>query len=122
MALERGNVFQMRHNHSKKKPTDEEKTKQAVHPIVRRRRLLWLSIMLLFIGWTLVQLLVQKNEMWDLEDHLQAKEAELKTVQSKTDVLKKEIKQLHNDEYLLEQAHKMGYREENEALYKVEEN
>lgn len=94
-------------------------TRSKLHPVARRRRLLWLAIMVCLIGWSLVQLVIQQFRIWDKEAELAKQQTELVAVQGETKSLHDVITKLHDPAYLNELAHKMGYAKPNEELYTV---
>lgn len=103
-----------------RKEPRKKPTQSSLHPAVRRRRLIWLIIMICFICWTIVELTIQQQRIWAKEKELVEKQQELKQVMAEIDVLKEEIKQLHNEDYLLELAHKMGYSKPGEEVYTIQ--
>ncbi|SHF08454.1 Cell division protein FtsB [Seinonella peptonophila] len=90
-----------------------------LHPLVKRRRIFWLSIMSLFVIWFLFELTVQQIRIWDQEEKLLAKQGELRVVQAETKQLKDQVRDLHSPQYLLELAHRLGYSKQGEQNYKV---
>lgn len=92
-----------------------------LHPGVRRRRLTWLTIMSLFILWAIVQISYQQWRIWEKEEQLAAKQATLKELKQETKSLQKEIQLLHDENYLLELAHKYGYGKKGEKTYQLNE-
>ncbi|MFC7443350.1 FtsB family cell division protein [Laceyella putida] len=101
------------------KEKGQEARKQPLHPLVRRRRKIWLGMMVVIFCWCIVELIVQQNRIWDKEEELAAKQRELAGVQQKTAKLNAEIKKLHRKDYLLELAHKMGYSKPGEQNYSL---
>jgi len=90
----------------------EQRRKESpapLHPKVRRRRLIWLSIMVLVCTWSLVELIIQQNRIWEKEELLVARKMELNAEQAKTSRLREEIKKLNDEKYLLELARQKGY-------------
>ncbi|MBA4495809.1 septum formation initiator family protein [Paenactinomyces guangxiensis] len=113
---------QSRSSPSSKQVKKSRQPRNQLHPSVRRRRLLWLGGMILFICWAVVQLVVQEWRIWKKEDQLTAKQEELKIVQAETKELETVIKKLRDEDYLLELAHKLGYSKPDEEVYTTREN
>jgi cell division protein DivIC len=112
------NILQFRRtSQDMKRPKSRERKHGPLHPIVRRRRLVWLGVMVLFFCWTVVELIVQQTHIWDREKILAARKMELADGQRHTKELKEEIKRLHDEKYLLELAHKMGFGKPGEEVY-----
>lgn len=104
----------------KEEQEPRKKTRQSsLHPAVRRRRLVWFVVMVCFICWTIVELIIQQQRIWTKEKELAAKQQKLKEVTAETNLLREEIKQLYNKDYLLELAHKMGYSKPGEEVYTI---
>lgn len=103
-------------------PIDEEKKgKRAVHPAVRRRRLLWFGGMVVFVLWFLVSVVIQQFRIWNHQDTLAAKKHQIQMAEQKTAQLKESMKKLQKEDYLFELAHKLGYSYPDEENYEVQE-
>lgn len=100
----------------KSRPQTGSKAK-TLHPLVRRRRLFWLCLMVLFFIWFVVELIVQQMAIWEREERLLSKQNELQIAQAETKSLQSDMKMLRSPDYLLELAHKMGYSKDNEENY-----
>ncbi len=112
------NILQFRRtSQESEKPKVRERKQRSLHPVVRRRRLIWLGAMVLFFCWAIVELIVQQVHIWDREKILAERKAELADGQRHTKELKDEIKKLHDEKYLLELAHKMGFGKPGEEVY-----
>lgn len=110
-----GDIRRMpRKNRSSTKPKA-----QTLHPLVRRRRLFWLCLMVLFLIWFAVELIVQQMAIWEREERLLSKQNELQVAQAETKSLQSDMKMLRSPDYLLELAHKMGYSKDNEENYRL---
>lgn len=101
-----------------------EKTvrKPKLHPSVRRRRLIWLVGMVLFVSWACIQMIIQQFHIWDQQEQLTLKQEELVVVQKETVGLKETIQKLKNEDYLLELAHRLGYSKPGEQNYIIKDN
>jgi cell division protein DivIC len=80
-----------------------------LHPKVRRRRLIWLSIMVLVCTWSLIELIIQQNRIWEKEELLAVRKTELNAEQAKMGKLREEINKLNDEKYLLELARQKGF-------------
>jgi cell division protein FtsB len=80
-----------------------------LHPKVKRRRLIWLVLMVLFFGWCIIQLVMQEIEISQKEELLHKRQQELATMESKSKKLEKDVKRYQDKDYMMEQAHKHGY-------------
>jgi len=109
--------FRRTPNNAHEKAKDSRK--QPLHPAVRRRRLIWLAIMVCFLCWTVVELMIQQQRIWAKEQELASKQRVLKQTMAETKRLREEIRRLHNEDYLLELAHKMGYSKPGEEVYSI---
>jgi cell division protein FtsB len=112
--------FRRLHRDTNHKQKPNEPNRKPLHPAVRRRRLIWLGVMVIVLVWTVVELIVQQNRIWDKEKELAVRKMELATAKEQTKQLKEEIKKLHDESYLLELAHKMGYGKPGEEIYSTE--
>src|SRR5688572_5558415 len=90
----------------KNEPTN---IKQKLHPATRRRRFTWLAIMVFVFSWAIVQIAIQQFRIWDKQEVLVQKKQELSIAQQQTGQLKEKVKQLNDENYLMELAHKLGY-------------
>ncbi|MGA8943828.1 MAG: septum formation initiator family protein [Thermoactinomyces sp.] len=97
------------------------KSARPLHPAVRRRRLVWLVIVVVFTCWAVVQSFVQQMRVWEQEKELAAKQEQLAQIQMKQKELKQEVQKLKSEDYMLELAHKMGYGKPGEELYTIKE-
>ncbi|RAL23184.1 FtsB family cell division protein [Thermoflavimicrobium daqui] len=94
--------------------------KQTLHPAARRRRMIWLGLMVFILSWAGVQLVIQQFRIWNKEEVLIQKQKELVVVKQQTNQLKKEVQQLNDTNFLLELAHKLGYIKPGEQNYETE--
>jgi cell division protein FtsB len=113
----RDNILTFKRKVAKEKGHEERK--QPLHPAVRRRRMIWLGVMVTIFCWCVVELIIQQNRIWDKEEALAAKRQELAEAKRKTAHINAEIKKLHRKDYLLELAHKMGYSKPGEQIYSL---
>ncbi|GAA5345747.1 cell division protein FtsB [Planifilum fimeticola] len=88
---------------------------------VRRRRLIWLIVMIAFFGWFLSEFVTQTGRISAREAELKEKKAELTALKKEQKALREEIKRLHDEEYLKELARKYGYQEPGEEIYTLPE-
>jgi cell division protein FtsB len=92
-----------------------------LHPKVKRRRVTWLVLMVLFVCWCLTQLVMQEIKISKKEELLHKRQQELATTEAMTKKLTKDVKRYQDKDYLMEQAHKHGYGKRGEKNMKVEE-
>lgn len=83
---------------------DKGVRKAPLSPAVRRRRLLWLAIMVAFFAWTFVEVVFQSGQIAKKNEELAEVKSQVKVLQEEQQVLQGEIKKLHNEEYMLELA------------------
>lgn len=102
------------------KPQSSSKPARPLHPAVRRRRMIWLVIVVVFTCWAIVQSFIQQLRVWEQEKELAAKQDQLAQVQMKQKELQQENQKLKSEDYMLELAHKMGYGKPGEELYSIE--
>ncbi|WP_164491564.1 FtsB family cell division protein [Staphylospora marina] len=106
----------------KDRKVGNRKPRPALHPSVRRRRLLWLAVMAIVSIYTLYGWITQQNRIWEKEQQLAAKKQQLASMQETNRLLQEEIRRLKTDEnYLLELAHSMGYGKPGEEIYTIRE-
>jgi cell division protein FtsB len=91
-----------------------------LHPKVKRRRLFWLVLMVLFFGWCIIQLVVQEIRIAHKEELLHTKQQELATVEAANKKLQEDVKRYEDKDYLMEQAHKHGYGKAGEKNVTIE--
>lgn len=94
--------------------------RQELHPIVRKRRLLYLCWMVVFLFWFMIELMIQQNRIWKQEEKLARHQQELKIAQAENKQLQEELKRLNSPDYLLELAHKLGYSKPEEENYQIQ--
>ncbi len=102
------------------KSQSSSKPSRPLHPAVRRRRLIWLVIVVVFSCWAGVQSFIQQMRVWEQEKELVAKQEQLAQAQTKQKELKQEVQKLKSEDYMLELAHKMGYGKPGEEIYSIE--
>ncbi|MBA4601260.1 FtsB family cell division protein [Thermoactinomyces mirandus] len=102
------------------KPQSSPKPVRPLHPAVRRRRMIWLVIVVVFICWAVIQSFIQQLRVWEQEKELAAKQEQLAQLQLKQKELKQEVQKLKSEDYMLELAHKMGYGKPGEEIYSLE--
>ncbi|MFC4075527.1 septum formation initiator family protein [Salinithrix halophila] len=110
------NVVSIRSSRSSQ-PGQDKKPPRALHPGVRRRRWIWLLLMLTFFIWSGVELWGQSQRIEAREAALAVKQKQLVQLKKRQAALKKEIQLLQDEAYLDELARKMGYRKLNEEVY-----
>jgi cell division protein DivIC len=88
---------------------------------VRRRRLVWLIVMITFFVWFLSEFVTQTGRISAREAELKEKKAEVAALKKEQQALREEIKRLHDEEYLKELARKYGYQEPGEEIYTLPE-
>ncbi|TCS94285.1 FtsB family cell division protein [Hazenella coriacea] len=117
-------ILRFRQGASQANPVLEKKRtkKPKLHPSVRRRRLIWLVSMVVFVGWACIQMIIQQFQIWDQQEQLTLKQEELVVVQKETIGLKEAIQKLKSEDYLLELAHRLGYSKPGEQNYIIEGN
>lgn len=93
---------------------------RELHPIVRKRRMLYLCWMALFMFWFIIELFIQQNRIWNQEEKLAKWQRELVVAQSENRQLRKDVKLLNSPDYLLELAHKLGYSKPEEENYQIQ--
>lgn len=92
---------------------------QELHPIVRKRRLVYLCWMTMFLFWFVIELFIQQSRIWNQEEKLAKQQQALIVAQAENKQLKKEVNLLNSPEYLLELAHKLGYSKPEEENYQI---
>lgn len=102
------------------KSQSSSKRVRPLHPAVRRRRMIWLVIVVVFTCWAVMQSFIQQMRVWEQEKELAAKRDQLAQVQMKQKELQQETQKLKSEDYMLELAHKMGYGKPGEELYSIE--
>jgi cell division protein DivIC len=98
-------------------PSLEPKT--LLHPKVKRRRLAWFILMILFIGWCATQVIIQEIRIWDKEAVLHKRQQELADAKVTSKQLTSDVKRYRNFDYLMELAHRHGYGKPGEKNYQV---
>jgi cell division protein DivIC len=122
MPVHRDNILTFQRPHGAGAKAENKEIRPRLHPSVRRRRLFWLATMIVVVVYTVYGWITQQNRIWEKERQLAAKKAELQKVQAETKKLEEEIWKLRHDEnYLLELAHSMGYGKPGEEIYAVPE-
>lgn len=91
-----------------------------LHPKVKRRRLVWLVLMVLFFGWCIIQLVVQEIRIAHKEELLHKRQQDLATVEATNKKLIEDVKRYRDKDYLMEQAHKHGYGKIGEKNVSIE--
>ncbi|WP_028777606.1 septum formation initiator family protein [Shimazuella kribbensis] len=91
-----------------------------LHPKVKRRRIAWLVLMVLFFCWCVTQLVMQEIKISKKEELLHTRQQELATSEAATRKLTKDVKKFQDKDYLMEQAHKHGYGKPGEKNMKVD--
>lgn len=106
--------------HRRKKVVKRKRRKrQELHPIVRKRRLLYLCWMMLFLFWFVIELFIQQTRIWNQEKKLAEHQQALITAQIEHEQLKKDVQRLKSPDYLLELAHRLGYSKPEEENYQI---
>jgi cell division protein DivIC len=105
-----------------KKPESASKSQSVrpLHPAVKRRRLIWLGCMVVFIVWAAAQSVIQQVRIWDQEKELADKQRQLSQAYEQQKTLKQEVQKLKSEDYMMELAHKMGYGKPGEQIYSIE--
>lgn len=103
------------------KPNQNQKKALRLHPIVRKRRLLYLCWMVLFLFWFVIELFIQQGKIWKQEDKLASKQEELIVLTQEQQGLQSEVKLLQSPDYLIELVHKLGYSKPKEENYHLED-
>ncbi|GGE21752.1 hypothetical protein GCM10011571_24820 [Marinithermofilum abyssi] len=122
MMDKRSNVVSFRATRPSEMMQPEKASKPQRSPLlpgVRRRRRLWLFLMLAFFVWFGNELYSQSGQIEGQEAALAAKKAEVITLKEKQKQLKDEIRQLHDKDYLEELARKMGYSKPGEEVFDI---
>ncbi len=114
------NVLRFRAQEPVVEAVPELEPKTQLHPKVKRRRLAWLILMVLFIGWCATQLIIQEVRIWDKEALLHKRKQELADANVATKQLESDVKRYQDFDYLMELAHKHGYGKSGEKNYQVE--
>lgn len=99
--------------------SDSASRRPPLPPRVRRRRRIWLAVMVLFFLWSGSQLVIQTGKIHAKEAALAEKRKELATLKKEQRELKQEIGRLQDEDYLKELARKMGYGKPGEELLDV---
>lgn len=92
---------------------------QELHPIVRKRRIVYLCWMTLFLFWFVIELFIQQSRIWNQEEKLAKQQQELIVARTENKQLQKDVKLLKSPDYLLELAHKLGYSKPEEENYQI---
>ncbi|WP_169713795.1 FtsB family cell division protein [Paludifilum halophilum] len=110
------NVVEIRPS-SPSSQSGQDSSHRPLPPHVKRRRRIWLIMMIAFFVWG-------GSELWTQAQRIEAEEAALKeqkeevaSLKAKQDSLKKEINRLHDEQYLMDLARKMGYQKPGEEVY-----
>jgi len=90
---------------------------RLISPKARRRRLVWLAIMCMFLVWFLVELIIQTGRISEAEAALAQKRAQISALQARQKQLREQIRQMQTDTYMDEMARKLGYTKDGEELY-----
>jgi cell division protein FtsB len=93
---------------------------QKLHPSVKRRRITWLVLMVLFLGWFATQLVVQEFKISKKEELLHKRQQELAATKADNKKLEKDVKRFQDKDYLMEQAHKHGYGKPGEKNVQID--
>jgi len=92
----------------------------AIARNVKRRRLFCLFFMLVFVCWAIVHLVFQHFKILKKEKELQQRATQLSLLRKEEKELRRQLKKLHNEDYLLELSHKLGFCKEDEEIFRVE--
>ena len=82
--------------------------KEAIHPAVRRRRLLWFGCMVAFVMWFLVSIVFQQFRIWDREDKMMAKKNQMEMAKVEMTQLNQSIKKLKKENLLARTRAQVG--------------
>ncbi len=105
--------------HTSHTPKQQNSQKVVLSPAVRRRRFIWLVVMLSFFAWTAAELVTQSGQLAKKNKELLEVESRIQALQEEQKSLKTEIKKLQNEEYVLELAReKYHYYFPSEVPYK----
>ncbi len=105
--------------HTPHVPEQQRSQKVVLSPAVRRRRLIWLLVMLSFFAWTAAEIITQSGQIAKKNEELSEVESRIKALQEEQKSLQTEIKKLQNEEYVLELAReKYQYYFPSEVPYK----
>lgn len=107
-------------NRKRKVVKKRRKKRQELHPIVRKRRMLYLCWMMLFLFWFVIELFIQQTRIWNQEKKLAEQQQALITAQIENQQLKKDVQLLKSPDYLLELAHRLGYSKPEEENYQIQ--
>jgi cell division protein DivIC len=88
----------------------------------KRRLMLWMTFMVVFIIWAGYTFLVQTAQISDKSSHLAAQQASKEETEKKLDQLKYEVSRLKDPEYIGQLARKKGYYLPEETPIQVEES
>lgn len=120
MAFAKGNVVSFRPSPRPSEPSGKRSPNRLPRN-VRRRRLIWLVVMITVFVWFLSEFITQTGRISAREAELKEKKAEVAALKKEQRALRKEIKRLHDEEYLKELARKYGYQEPGEEVYTMPE-
>ncbi|PTX55250.1 cell division protein DivIC [Melghirimyces profundicolus] len=110
------NIVSFRPSQPSQTGREISKVRRPLAPNVRRRRWVWLIVMVLFFLWSGTQLVVQAGELESRKAALAAEKEKLVQLKEENRDLKKDIDRLQNEEYLYELARKMGYKKPGEEI------
>ncbi|MHA7584439.1 FtsB family cell division protein [Paenibacillus vandeheii] len=88
----------------------------------KRRLMLWMTFMVVFIIWAGYTFLVQTAQISDKSSHLAAQQSSKEETLKKLDQLKYEVSRLKDPEYIGQLARKKGYYLPEETPIQVEES
>ncbi|MCS1352389.1 septum formation initiator family protein [Mechercharimyces sp. CAU 1602] len=91
--------------------------KRVLAPGVKRRRRLWLAIMVVFILWSGGEIIYQSFKVQAKEQEYAKVEEEFAQLKAERKKLEKEVERLQTDEYMMYLARKFGYKLPGEETY-----
>jgi cell division protein DivIC len=100
-----------------KAPTNQGKSAGA-----KRRLMLWMTFMIVFVIWAGYTFLVQTAQISDKSSHLATQQASKEDTLKKLEQLKYEVSRLNDPEYIGQLARKKGYYLPEETPIQVEES
>lgn len=98
-------------------PTGQGKSAGA-----KRRLMLWMTFVIVFVIWAGYTFLVQNAQISDKSSNLAAQQTSKEETQKKLDQLKYEVSRLKDPEYIGQLARKKGYYLPEETPIQVEES
>ncbi len=107
--VKKGNVVFSRP--SRPSGTSEKRSRQSSPRNVRRRRLIWLIVMITFFVWFFTEFVTQAEPDRRPGSGVEGEKGGAGRPRKGAEALREEIKRLHDEEYLKELARKYGYKE-----------